>query len=51
LKPGNYSLEAQFTGKGVSRQEANLDVQGIAPMPYWTGTVASNHLQFAVPSQ
>jgi hypothetical protein len=51
LKPGNYSLEAQFTGKGVSQQEANLDAKGSALMPYWTGTVASNHLQFEVPSQ
>src|SRR5271155_4693360 len=50
LKPGSYSLEAQFTGKGVSQQEANLDVKGIALMPYWTGTVVSNRLQFEVPS-
>jgi hypothetical protein len=50
-KPGNYSLEAQFTGKGVSQQEANLDVKGIALMPYWTGKVTSNHLQFEVPSR
>jgi len=28
LKPGTYLLEAQFTGRGVSRQEANLDVPG-----------------------
>jgi hypothetical protein len=51
LKPGGYSLEAQFTGKGVSQQEANLDVKGIALMPYWTGTVTSNRLQFEVPGQ
>lgn len=48
LKPGSYSLEAQFTGKGVTQQEANLDVKGIALMPYWTGTVTSNRLQFEV---
>jgi hypothetical protein len=51
LKPGSYSLEAQFTGKGVSQQEANLDVKGIALMPYWTGTVTSNRQQFEVPNQ
>jgi hypothetical protein len=51
LKPGLYSLEAQFTGRGVSQQEANLDVKGIALMPYWTGTVASNQLRFEVSSQ
>jgi hypothetical protein len=51
LKTGSYSLEAQFTGKGVSQQEANLDVKGIALMPYWMGKVTSNHLQFEVPSQ
>lgn len=51
LKPGTYSLEAQFTGRSVSQQEANLDVKGIALMPYWTGTVASNHLRFEVSGQ
>jgi hypothetical protein len=46
LKPGSYSLEAQFTGRGVSQQEANLDVKGSALMSYWRGTVTSNRLQF-----
>jgi hypothetical protein len=45
---GTYSLEARFSGKAVSPQEANPDVKGIALMPYWTGTVTSNRLQFEV---
>ena len=45
---GTHSLEVQFSGKAVSSQEANLDVKGIALMPYWTGTVTSNRLQFEV---
>ena len=45
---GTYSLEARFSGKAVSPQEANLDVKGIALMPYWTGTVTSNQVQFEV---
>jgi hypothetical protein len=48
---GRYSLEARFTGKGVSSQETNLDVKGIALMPYWTGTATSNRLQFEVDKQ
>ncbi len=51
LKPGSYSIEAQFTGRGVRQQEANLDVKGIALMPYWTGTVTSNRQPFEVPTQ
>jgi hypothetical protein len=51
LKPGTYSLEAQVTGKGVSQQEANLDVKGIALMPYWKGTVTSNQLRFEISNQ
>jgi hypothetical protein len=51
LEPGNYRLEAQFTGRGVSQHEANLDVKGIALMPYWKGTVTSNQLSFQVPNQ
>jgi hypothetical protein len=38
----HYTVQAQFTGKGVSQAEANLDVKGIALMPYWTGAVVSN---------
>ena len=51
LKPGTYSLETQFTGRSVSQQEANLDVKGIALMPYWTETVTSNQLRFEVSSR
>jgi hypothetical protein len=49
LKPGTYTIEAQFTGRAVSQQEANDDVKGIALMPYWKGAVSSNQLQFEVP--
>jgi hypothetical protein len=45
---GSYSIQARLTGKVVSPQEANLDVKGIALMPYWTGTVTSNELPFDV---
>jgi hypothetical protein len=38
----HYTLQAQFTGKGISEAEANLDLKGIALMPYWTGAVVSN---------
>jgi hypothetical protein len=37
-----YTIQAQFIGRGVSQAETNLDVKGIALMPYWIGTVASN---------
>jgi hypothetical protein len=45
---GAYLLEARFTGQAVSQQEANLDVKGLALMPYWTGSIASNRVQFEV---
>jgi hypothetical protein len=51
FKPATYSLEAQLTGKGVSQPEANLDVKGIALMPYWKGTVTSNQLSFEISNQ
>ncbi len=47
-KPGTYSVEAQLTGKGVNQADANLDVKGIALMPYWRGTAASNQLRFEI---
>ncbi len=37
-----YTLQAQFTGRGVSQAEANLDLKGVALMPFWTGAVVSN---------
>jgi len=46
LEPGTYFLEAQFSGRGLMQQEANLDVKGLALMPYWTGSITSNRLQF-----
>jgi hypothetical protein len=36
------ALQAQFIGKGVSQAETNLDLKGLALMPFWTGAVASN---------
>jgi hypothetical protein len=45
---GSYSIEAKFTGEGVSRQDANLDVKGLALMPYWVGEVTSNRLTLEV---
>ena len=48
LKPGRYSLQAEYTGVGVPQQAANLDMQGIAVMPFWTGTVRSNVLSISV---
>jgi|HubBroStandDraft_5_1064220.scaffolds.fasta_scaffold129298_2 hypothetical protein len=51
LKPGSYSIQAQLTGRSVSAQEANLDVKGIALMPYWMGTVTSNQLRFDISSE
>ena len=37
-----YTVQAQFTGQGLTQAEANLDVKGLALMPYWTGTAVSN---------
>jgi hypothetical protein len=51
LKPGTYFLEAQFTGRGFSQREANLDMKGIALMPCWTGSITSNQLRFEFPGQ
>jgi hypothetical protein len=51
LKPGSYSIQAQLAGRGVSQQEANLDVKGIALMPYWKGTVSSNQLRFDISNE
>ncbi len=46
LTPGTYTIGVQFPGKGVS--SVNSDVEGLALMPYWTGTLTSNQLRFEV---
>ena len=48
FRPGRYSIQARLTGRAVSQQEANLDVKGIALMPYWTDTATSNLLPFDI---
>jgi hypothetical protein len=51
LTPGTYFLEARFSGRGLTQQEANLDVKGLALMPYWTGSITSNRLRFEFPNE
>ncbi|HXN20827.1 MAG TPA: hypothetical protein VN875_21020 [Candidatus Binatus sp.] len=45
LQAGTYTLEAQFTGKGVRPEDFNHGV-----MAYWQDTVTSNLLRFEVPN-
>ena len=49
LAPGRYILSAEYKGMAVTQRAANLDMQGIALMPYWTGTAESKALSFTVP--
>ncbi len=51
LERGAYSIEAQLTGKGISYDDANLDMKGLSAMPFWQGTVTSNRIRFEVPSR
>jgi hypothetical protein len=48
LTPGRYTLSAEYAGFGVPQRAANLDMQGISLMPYWTGTVNSRTLPFTL---
>jgi len=48
LTPGEYTLSGEYLGVGVPQRAANLDMQGISLMPYWTGTVDSNTLLFTL---
>jgi len=47
--PGRYTLQAQYSGARVPGAEANLDMKGIALMPFWTGNAQSSPVVFAVP--
>ncbi len=49
LAPGKYTLSAEYKGMAVPQRAANLDMQGIALMPYWTGRAESKTLSFTVP--
>ena len=51
LVAGRYTLSADYSGVGVPQQQANLDMKGISLMPYWTGSVKSNVVEFIVPRQ
>lgn len=51
LPPGRYMLLAEYAGRAVPITEANLDVKGIALMPYWVGRVASEPVAFTLTSE
>ena len=48
LTPGAYTISVAYAGVGVPQQQANLDMQGISLMPYWTGAVRSNAVAFRI---
>jgi hypothetical protein len=48
LKPGKYLLKAEYKGVAVSRAEANLDMQGMALLPVWTGQMSSQEISFEI---
>jgi hypothetical protein len=48
LDPGHYTLTAEYEGVGVSQASANLDMKGIALMPYWIGDAVSPALRFTL---
>ena len=48
LTAGRYSLSAAYKGEGVSQRSANLDMKGIALMPFWTGDAVSPALRFTL---
>ncbi len=37
-----YLVRAEFAGEGVTQAQANLDVKGLALMPFWLGKAVSN---------
>jgi hypothetical protein len=47
LVPGSYTLQANYTGSGVT--PGNVDCRGIVVMPYWIGTVTATPVVFTVP--
>jgi hypothetical protein len=51
LSPGRYTLQAEYIGRAVLMTEANLDVKGIALMPYWVGKVSSNPVVFTLTAE
>lgn len=48
LPVGTYSLYAVYKGVAVTQRAANLDMQGIALMPYWTGETRSADVTFRI---
>ena len=48
LDPGHYTLTAEYKGVGASKAPSNLDMKGIALMPFWIGDVTSPKLTFTL---
>jgi hypothetical protein len=49
LAEGRHQIRARFQGQGA--ESANLDMQGVALLNFWRGTVHSNALEFEVSKQ
>ncbi len=47
LGPGRHWLSAEY--RGTTTKMVNLDMKGIALMPYWIGQVSSREISFVVP--
>jgi RNA polymerase sigma factor (sigma-70 family) len=48
LANGQYRVVLEFIGKVVEQQDTNPDMRGLALMPYWTGTIASEERTFEI---
>jgi len=48
LTAKDYRIVAELVGEAVTKQEANLDMQGLALMPFWQGNSRSNEVQLPV---
>ena len=46
LLPGQYQISARFDGRGATTR--NLDLQGVALLNFWRGTIQSDILEFDV---
>ena len=46
LLPGQYQISARFDGQGATTH--NLDMQGVALLNFWKGTIQSDLLEFDV---
>ena len=51
LTAEDYRLAAELVGEAVTKEQTNRDIEGLALMPFWQGTIRSSEVRCPLPKK